>query len=131
MNLKRTIEVKNLIVNPTNDEMRTMAKDVEITTEFGSPNYISKIRNRSAKYTYIVDNVPLGRGQKPISTEKSKELIDDILQYLKTQDVIQIDRLMGMGDYVIKCRLYITKQWARIAMKWANTLLPPIVAETC
>ena len=56
MNLKRTIQVKNLIVNQTNDEMRTMAKDMEKTTEFGSPNYISKIRNIAAKKLKELNN---------------------------------------------------------------------------
>lgn len=130
MNIRRTILAKKLIVNPSNHQMRKMAADMEITTEFGSPSYISKIKNRSAKFTYIVDNVPLGVAQKPISEEKASLIEKQILSYLEGQEVIQIDRLMGMGSAAIKCRLYITKQWARIAMKWANTLFPPMEGQS-
>ena len=70
--IKKIEENAELIVNPSAKELRKMAEKDERTTEYGSASYISKIRSRSAKKTFIVPEVELGIKQKEI-TEKEAD----------------------------------------------------------
>lgn len=129
---RRPLEAKVLITNPSSDELRAMARYEEKTSEYGSAVYVTKVRNRSAKNTYIVaaEGVELGVSQQPISVEKAEELRDKVHEYLKGQEVIQVDRDMGMSpEFRLHCRLYITKPYARIPYMWVNTLFPPADPE--
>lgn len=54
----------NVLVNLTRIELRNLANNVEKTTEFKNTSYISEVRNRSAKNTYIVDDIEIGVNQK-------------------------------------------------------------------
>lgn len=123
----RPIEAKVLLKNVSPEELRELARKDEKTTEFGSASYVTKIRNRSAKNTYIIDaGYPIGIRQMPIDQEKAEEIMARVHDYLRGQEVIQVDRTMGMdpkGSFA--CRLYITKPYARIAYLWHNSLFPP------
>ncbi|KXZ40338.1 phosphoenolpyruvate carboxykinase (ATP) [Alkalithermobacter thermoalcaliphilus JW-YL-7 = DSM 7308] len=121
---------KNVIVNPSVEELRSMSKDMEITTEFGSPCYITNVRNRSAKNSFIVDDVCLGVDQQGIKREKADEIIDKVNKYLLDTELVRIDRKMGMHDkFSFNCRLYITKKYSRIGYMWHNTLFDPVDTE--
>ena len=116
---------KNVISNPTEQELRNLAKPMEKTTEFNSASYVTEVRNRSAKNTYIVDEIEVGVDQKEISQEDADKILQKVLEYVKDKDVIRVDRQMGMGDkFSYNCRLYISKEYARIAYMWNNTLQP-------
>ena len=39
---------KNVISNPTEQELRNLSKPMEKTTEFNSASYVTEVRNRSA-----------------------------------------------------------------------------------
>lgn len=121
---------KKVIVNPDVKELRRMSKDMEITTEFNSPCYVTKVRNRSAKNTYVVDDIPLGVDQQGISRVKADKIVNEVKNYLKNREVVRIDRKMGMHDiFSFNCRLYITKEYTRIAYMWNNTLFNPVDIE--
>lgn len=125
MELKE-IKAYEMIVNPTVEELRLFAKDDEITTKYGSGAYVSKTRNRSAAQTFILNDIELGVGQRGISRERADEIKNDVLAYLESQSVLQVNRRMGMGGkFSYNCRLYITKKYARIAHMWHNTLFSP------
>lgn len=89
---------KNVISNPTEQELRNLAKPMEKTTEFNSASYVTEVRNRSAKNTYIVDEIEVGVDQKEISQEDADKILQKVLEYVKDKDVIRVDRQMGMGD---------------------------------
>ena len=127
MGLRRRIEARELIVNPSLEELRRLASKEEKTTIYGSASYITKVRNRSAKNTYVVeDGLKLGVFQQPISLEKAAEIAEKVLRYLKDKVVIQVDRTMGQTPEArMSCRLYITSEYARIPYMWCNTLFPP------
>lgn len=121
---------KNVIVNPDVKELRHMSKDMEITTEFNSSCYVTEVRNRSAKNTYVVDDISLGVDQQGISRDKADKIVNEVNDYLNKKEVVRIDRKMGMNDkYSFNCRLYITKEYSRIAYMWNNTLFDPVDAE--
>ena len=116
-----------LFVNPSSDQLRELAKHHETTTQFGSASYVTQIRNRSAKKTYVVeDGFKTGLGQQSIRREDAEETIAEVLEHLKTKSMIAVERTMGLNDsYHINCRLYIDKKYARIAYMWHNSLFQP------
>ncbi|MFZ5642321.1 MAG: phosphoenolpyruvate carboxykinase (ATP) [Bacillota bacterium] len=118
------LKVCKVLTNPTNSELRELCRSEERTTQYGSPGYISKVRNRSAKFTYIVeDGVPLGEDQQGMSAEEARSVADRVYDYLEKAEVIRMDRQMGMSpDLRLHCRLYITSKYARIPLKWGQML---------
>lgn len=121
-NINDTIFGK-VIANPNRDELRNLAKDMEVTTEFNSASYTSEVKNRSAKNTYVVSEIEVGVDQQSISKEKANEVASKVFEYIKDKEMIRVDRTMGMNDkFSFNCRLYISKKYARIAYMWNNTL---------
>ena len=53
------------------------------------------------------------------------EKIREVQEALSKMDLIQVDRRMGMSPEVpIHCRLFVPKEYARIAYMWHNMLFP-------
>ncbi|WP_330387951.1 phosphoenolpyruvate carboxykinase (ATP) [Natronincola peptidivorans] len=119
----KAIEIENLIDNPSVEELRRLAQHHEKTTTYQSASYVSQVRNRSAKHSFIIDDVELGIGQKGISRGEAEKIILQVKDYLSNQEVIRLDRRMGNNnEFSFNCRLYITKEYSRIAYMWNNTL---------
>ena len=81
----KPLQVGRLIAGLGPDELREMARKDERTTEFGSASYVTKIRNRSAKFTEIVGIEP---------TKSQVETILKVREYLKDKEVIYTERTM-------------------------------------
>jgi len=124
LSLRRPVEAREIITNPSSERLRELAGSEEKTTVYGSPGYISKVRNRSAKFTYIVeDGTPLGVDQEGISLKKARSVADSVYDYLKNAELIRMDRQMGChANFKLHCRLYITSKFARIPLKWQQML---------
>ncbi|MFH1663524.1 MAG: phosphoenolpyruvate carboxykinase (ATP) [archaeon] len=123
--IKKISENCHIIINPSAEELRDKAKKDEKTTEFGSASFVSKIRNRSAKKTFIVPETELGIKQPPIEEKEAEELAEKVLEYLKGKELIQLDKTMCTNpDYEIPCRLYTTKDFARLGFMWNYMLFP-------
>src|SRR5215471_17380701 len=122
----RTIRARSIAKDLSGEELRALARSGEKTTEYGSPVYATKIKNRSAKKTYIVqDGVQVGIMQQGIEPSKAVEKIREVQEKLATMDLIQVDRRMGMSPEVpIHCRLFVPREYARIAYMWHNMLFP-------
>ena len=57
----RAVRARTIRKDLPGDELRTLARAGEKTTEYGSPVYFTRVKNRSAKNTYIVsDGVQVG-----------------------------------------------------------------------
>ena len=107
-----------IIDNPSFEELREFAKHDETTTEYGSPSYVTKIRSRSAKFTEIVEDEP---------TAKQLKAIYDIGEYLKGKELICLDRTMCKEEHhKIGCRIYVPKEYSKIAYLWGKMLFDPI-----
>lgn len=53
------------------------------------------------------------------------QVIEQVHDYLKEQELIQVDRKLGIHpDFAIPCRLYVTAPYARLAFMWHNNLFP-------
>lgn len=124
---RKPVVTAKTINNPSHQELKALAQEGNKTTKYNSASFISSVRNRSAKKTYIVeDGVPLGVDQQGMSIEEANRIADEVHEYLKKQEVIRLDRQMGMHpDFRLHCRLYITSKFARIPLKWNIMLFPP------
>ncbi len=122
----RTIRARSILKDLSGEELRALARSGEKTTEYGSPVYATRIKNRSAKKTYVVsDGVQVGIMQQAIDGGRAAEKIREVQDALSKMDLIQVDRRMGMSpEAPIHCRLYVPKDYARIAYMWHNMLFP-------
>ena len=122
----RTIRARRILKDLSRDELRDLARPGEKTSEYGSPVYATRVKNRSAKNTYVVANgTPIGVMQQPIEREKAEETIRQVQEKLAEMELIQVDRRMGMSHEVpIHCRLYVPREYARIAYMWHSMLFP-------
>src|SRR5215471_5845481 len=79
----RTIRARSIAKDLSGEELRALARSGEKTTEYGSPVYATKIKNRSAKKTYIVqDGVQVGIMQQAIEPSKAVEKIREVQEKL-------------------------------------------------
>ncbi len=119
--LQESARVEN---NPPIETLRAMAKHHEKTSRHGHPVYESKTRCRSARHTYHVsDDIQLGKAQKAISGEEAKMLYTRVLESLDDQEMILIDRQLGLHpDVHYHCRMYVPKAYAQIAYMWSQML---------
>lgn len=102
--------------NPTIEDLRELAKHDEKTTEYGSASYVSKIRSRSAKFTDIVFE----------ASEEQEKLLGDVAEQLKGKELIALDRVMCMEkNHHTRVRLFVTKDYARLAFMWGEMLFAP------
>ncbi len=116
--LGKQLKAREIIDNPGDEELRSLARHEEITTIFGTPSYITRVRSRSAKSTQVV------QGAQP--TAEQAQLVDKVLDYLKDKSLIQLDRIMCQApEFRLNCRLYVTREFARIPLIWGQTLFPP------
>jgi len=122
----RAVRAKKILKDLSREELRELARPGEKTSEYGSPVYSTRVKNRSAKNTYVVANgVALGVMQQPIDKDRAEETIRQVQETLAGMELIQVDRRMGMSPEVpIHCRLFVPKEYARIAYMWHSMLFP-------
>lgn len=106
-----------VIDNPSAAELRQLAHHDEVTTEYGSPAYQSRVRSRSAKLTKNSIDTPF--------TDSDRQLIKRVLDAIKGHEVLVLDRQMGRDPELRRhCRLMISADYARIALGWGEMLEP-------
>jgi len=111
----RTAE--NVTYDPSFDELRAFSEHLETTTEYGSPSYVSEFRSRSADRTKnSVDDE---------FTESDRGLMDAAQDRARESELVCLDRMVGRHDETaFCCRLYVPKEYGRIALAWAKLLEP-------
>jgi phosphoenolpyruvate carboxykinase (ATP) len=122
----RAVKARSIIKDLSGESLRELARSGEQTTEYGSPVYSTRVKNRSAKNTYIVeDGVEVGIMQQAMNPERAQEKVREVQEALAGLDLIQVDRRMGdTPEATLRCRLYVPKEYARIAFMWHNMLFP-------
>ena len=113
---------KRIIDNPSEEELRGWALERGgVITEFGNLSVVTKVRNRIAKFTEVV----MGELDRD-----DEQLVHQVLEYLKTKEMIQLDRVMCYNPgFKRNCRVYVTADYPRIPLMWGNTLFPPEGSE--
>jgi phosphoenolpyruvate carboxykinase (ATP) len=121
----RSVRARSIRKDLSGDALRALARAGEQTTEYGSPVYSTRVKNRSAKNTYVVADVPIGVMQQPIDRVKAEETVRKVQEALLGMDLVQVDRRMGdHPEATLRCRLYVPVEYARIAYMWHNMLFP-------
>ena len=123
---KRIAADSNIVSrNSSLSDLRALARFEEQTTEFGSANYITSVRSRSAKFTEIVF--------KP--TKEHERILSEVVRYLENRaqrdgsqntELVTIDRIMCLrSGYQTPIRFFVTKRYARLAYMWGKMLFKP------
>jgi phosphoenolpyruvate carboxykinase (ATP) len=118
----KPFQPRKIIDNPSDESLREWAlQHGGVITEFGNLSVVTQVRNRMAKLTEVIMGDP---------EPEDLELIDNVLDYCKGKEMIQLDRTMCMTPgFRRNCRLYVTAEYARLPLMWGNTLFPPMDGE--
>ena len=71
----RTIRARSILKDLSGEKLREMARSGEKTTVYGSPVYSTRVKSRSAKNTYVVEDVKVGVMQQPIDPKRAQEVV--------------------------------------------------------
>jgi phosphoenolpyruvate carboxykinase (ATP) len=106
--------------NPSLGDLRSFSSHLETTTQFDSASYVSEYRSRSADRTKNdVDDEfdPADYGL----VESALEFVED-----ESNDLVCVDRVVGRHpETSFTCRLFLPREYGRIALAWAKLLEPP------
>ncbi|PHQ40345.1 phosphoenolpyruvate carboxykinase [Halorubrum persicum] len=109
----------HITYNPSFAELRELSADEEVTTEHGSPSYVSDYRSRSADATANTVDDDFDDADFDVFA-RGVEWVND-----PDNDVVCVDRVVGRHEeasYV--CRLFLPAEYSRIALSWAKLLEP-------
>ncbi len=108
---------KRIIDNPSEEKLKEWALEQGgIITEFGNLSVVTAVRHRIAKFTEVV----MGELR-----QEDVQLVDRVLEYLKTKEMIKLDRVMcHTPGFKRNCCVYVTADYPRIPLMWGNTLFP-------
>ena len=120
---EKEFKPKRIIDNPSQAELRDWAMEQGgIITEFGNLSVVTSVRNRIAKFTEVV----MGELDRD-----DEQLVHQVMDYLKTKEVIMLDRVMcKTPGFKKNCRLYVTADYPRLPLMWGNTFFPPEGCKT-
>ena len=107
----------NVRYNPSLSTLRRLAAPDATQTEYGSHAYVSEYRSRSADRTKnAVDD--------PFDTD-DRSLMAEAVEAVSSREMLCLDRMMGRHpDATFACRLYVPREYARIAHAWASLFEP-------
>ncbi|MCG1003172.1 MULTISPECIES: phosphoenolpyruvate carboxykinase (ATP) [Halobacterium] len=110
---------EHVTYNPSVDALREYSAHVETTTEYGAPSYVSDYRSRSADRTANAVDADFD--------DADFSVFETGLDWVRNpdNDVICVDRVVGRhSDSSYVCRLFLPKEYGRIALSWAKLLEP-------
>ncbi|UPV73704.1 phosphoenolpyruvate carboxykinase (ATP) [Halorussus limi] len=111
------VEAGNVVYNPSADRLRELSAHLETATEFGSPSYVSDERSRNADRTKNAVDDEFG----PADYAR----IEEALEAASEREMVCVDRRMGRHpDHSYVCRLFVSKEQARIALAWSKLFEP-------
>ncbi|MFB6125206.1 MAG: phosphoenolpyruvate carboxykinase (ATP) [Halanaeroarchaeum sp.] len=105
--------------NPSFEDLRAFSASTETTTSDGAPAYVSEFRSRSAECTRnTVDDE---------FDDRDRDLVAAGLDALAAGDTefVCVDRMVGRHpEESAHARLFVPKEYGRIALAWAKLLEP-------
>jgi phosphoenolpyruvate carboxykinase (ATP) len=111
----------NVTYDPSLSALREASAHLETTTEYDSSSYVSEDRSRSAARTKTtVDDA---------FTAADYRVVADAVDRVGEGEWVCLDRRMGRHeDASSVCRLFVPREYARIALAW-GTLFEPVDAD--
>jgi phosphoenolpyruvate carboxykinase (ATP) len=114
-------EAETVVYDPSLAEVREFSAHLETTTEFGSPSYVSEQRSRNADRTKNAVDDEFG--------DEDVAYVEDALRAAREREMVCLDRRMGRHpEHSYVCRLYVPREYGRIALAWAK-LFEPVTTE--
>jgi phosphoenolpyruvate carboxykinase (ATP) len=110
-------EAATVAYDPTLASLREFSSELETTTEYGSPSYVSEHRSRNADRTRNAVDHEFDAADYA-HVERAVEAATD-------REMVCLDRRVGRHpetSYV--CRLYVPREYGRIALAWASLFEP-------
>ncbi|MFP4627096.1 MAG: phosphoenolpyruvate carboxykinase (ATP) [Natronomonas sp.] len=103
--------------NPSRELLREFSRELETTTEFGSPAYVSEFRSRQADRTKnAVDDE---------FDDRDVALVESAFEFARDNEMICIDRQIGRHpDQTYVGRYYVPVAYGRIALAVSNLFEP-------
>ena len=110
-------EADNVVYDPSPERLRELSRNLETTTEFGSPAHVSEQRSRCADRTKnTVDDEFDAADYAHVETA---------IEYARDHEMVCIDRQIGRHpDYSYVGRYYVPKKHARIALTLTKLFEP-------
>ncbi|MFW5918592.1 MAG: phosphoenolpyruvate carboxykinase (ATP) [Halanaeroarchaeum sp.] len=117
--IRRPADAPHVLDNPSFADLRAFSREMERTTSFDAPSYVSEYRSRSAEKTKnaIDDDFD----------ESDWDLLTDAVEEVESGDTefVCVDRMVGRHPAEsYHARLFVPKPYARIALGWAKLLEP-------
>ena len=110
------IECGNLWYDLSSEELKMMANRTSIDNEWGITVYHTRVKSRSAKFTYVV---------KEVTPEIEREL-KAVRDYLKGTDVILVRRDICQNiRNRFRVDFFVTREYARLAHMFSNSFFEP------
>ncbi len=110
-------DAENVRYNPSTAALRELSADLERTTEYGSPAYVTEQRSRSAERT---------RNRIDHGFDASDyQSVEAVLSAARSREMVCLDRQLGRHPALsCVCRFYVPARHARIALALARLLEP-------
>ncbi len=87
---------RELVSNPSIQDLRDLARKDETTTCYGSACYVTNVRNRSARLTYVVSGQAFtGIKQRVIDCTIAARIVGDVQRYISGRRIIQLSEVGG------------------------------------
>ena len=111
----------NVTYDPARARLRAFSSAVEITTEYGSPAYVSEYRSRCA------DRTKNALDDEFDATDYGH--VETAVEYARTNEMVCLDRQVGRHDALsFTCRYYVPREYGRIALAM-ETLFEPAAPD--
>ncbi len=110
-------ESAGIVYDPSAERLREFSSHLETTTEYDSPSYVSDYRSRCADRTKnAIDDE---------FTDEDLAAVDAAVEEVGEREMVCLDRMVGRHPEVAQCcRLYVPKEYGRIALAWGKLLEP-------
>ena len=120
-------KAKNVIKNPSNEELRAMAAEMPqaVKTNKDNFNVNTRVTARSAESTFFVSDVEMGQKRMPRKEYEAIARMQD--EYIAANEMVLIEGAIGPdADFNVKCNLFIEKKNANIAAMQRQLYFPPL-----
>ncbi|MHA1230496.1 MAG: phosphoenolpyruvate carboxykinase [Candidatus Helarchaeota archaeon] len=133
----KKLQYQSNVINPNPKELERMARVYGTKTKWGSYNFVSTVKNRSAPLTVVIGSEKvrsknLTNVQKEILL-KLPRTIEDVLNYLEKGSFVVTERVMGNNElFTPKCTLYCSihrKEMIHLSYMFDKSLFPPSEVE--
>ena len=110
-------EADNVLYDPSPDRLRAFSKQLETTTEFDSPAYVSEQRSRCADRTRNAVDDAFGAADYG--------RVETALEAARGREMVCLDRQVGRHpEHAYCCRYYVPREYGRIALAVAKLFEP-------